>query len=111
MRKDDVNRRAMEAIYRIIDKEKINQTIIADRLGCKPSKLTEILKGRMAVQLDMLSILCEKYDISGDWLLAGIEPIFRSQCRNELDSIRSVLSGLQRRIDALDGKGDIAVAG
>ena len=111
MRKYEVNQRAIEAIYRIIDKEKINQTIIAERLGCKPSKLTEVLKGRMAVQLDMLSILCEKYDISGDWLLVGIEPIFRSQRGNEIDSIRNELSGLKRRIDALDGKGDMAIAG
>lgn len=71
MKKQEINSRAAEAIYRVMDLRNISQNAFSDAIGCSPSKLTEILKGRMSIQLDMLATLCEDYGISAEWLLTG----------------------------------------
>lgn len=71
-RKKEIAVRAVYAINRILEKEHTSQTALAGELESKPSKFTEILKGRMLVPTDMMSLMCEKYDVSGDWLLTGI---------------------------------------
>ena len=76
MRKQEINARAIEAVYRVIDKENMTQTELAPELGSKVSKFTEILKGRMSAGTDLMSFLCEKYDVSADWLLTGRGEVF-----------------------------------
>lgn len=71
MKKGEINNRAIEAIYRIIDLQNISQNAFSEAIGCKPSKLTEILKGRMSVQIDMIASLCKDYGVSSEWILTG----------------------------------------
>ncbi len=66
-----INNRATEAIYTIIDHDNMSQATFAKKIRISPSKLTEILKGRMSVQLDTLSLLCEQFNVSAEWLLTG----------------------------------------
>jgi transcriptional regulator with XRE-family HTH domain len=53
--------------------EKIETTKagIAQKLGLKTNTFSEILNNRMNVGTDIVSILCETYNISSDWLLTG----------------------------------------
>lgn len=44
---------------------------IADELGVKPAKFSEILNGRMHVGVDMLAMLADRYLVDPDWLLTG----------------------------------------
>lgn len=44
---------------------------IAEELGVKPAKFSEIMNGRMHVGVDMLAILSENYLVSPEWLLTG----------------------------------------
>lgn len=51
---------------------------IADVMGVKPAKFSEILNGRMHVGVDMLAILSQYYHVDPDWLLTGRgESMFR----------------------------------
>ena len=63
--------RALYAINSILDREGMTQSSLAKQLECKPAKFTEILKGRMLVPTEMMSILCEKFGVSADYLLTG----------------------------------------
>lgn len=44
---------------------------IAQELGVKNAKFSEIMNGRMHVGVDMLAILSESYLVNPDWLLTG----------------------------------------
>jgi transcriptional regulator with XRE-family HTH domain len=48
-----------------------NKSHIAQKLGIKPNVFSEILKNRMNVGTDLISLFCEEYNISADWLLSG----------------------------------------
>ena len=52
---------------------------IAEDMGVKPAKFSEILNGRMHVGVDMLAMLSDHYLVNPDWLLTGRgDCIFRS---------------------------------
>lgn len=52
---------------------------IAQELGVKTAKFSEIMNGRMHVGVDMLAILSENYLVSPEWLLTGRgERMFRT---------------------------------
>ena len=127
-----ISTRAIEAIYSIIDRENTSQSAISSRLGCKPSKLTESLKGRMMVPLETISSLCEDFNISPEWLILGDGEMISAQKSQDLQSqpdhsafYESLLTQkdriiqqkdtmidlLMQRIYEMTGKGDAVKAG
>lgn len=101
MRKHEINARTIEAVYRVIDKGNLTQTELAPELGCKVSKFTEILKGRMSAGSDLMSFLCEKYDVSADWLLTGRGDVFVPLQQDETADISKILLSQQQTIERL----------
>ena len=75
--KKDIAVRALFAINRILERENITQTALAAKLGSKPAKFTEILKGRMLVPTEMMANLCEFFNVSAAWLLTGEGDVFK----------------------------------
>jgi len=68
--KDEINTRFHWAVSAILSNNLIpNKTALAESLGVKPSKFSEILNGRMKVGIDMVAIMCDFYNISPDWIL------------------------------------------
>ncbi len=80
MGKESINKRFLEAVQALIDRPPgLTKSAIADSLGIKPSKFTEILKERMMAGTDALSLIVEKYGVSADWLLRGEGEMFVTQ--------------------------------
>lgn len=71
MGKTEINNRFIEAINNLIDSAGLTKTSIAQSLGIKPAKFSEILNNRMNVGTDTLALLCETYSINASWLLLG----------------------------------------
>lgn len=68
--KDEINSRFVRAVYAIIGNHLVSsKAALAESLGVKPAKFSEILNGRMKAGTDMLAILCDYYKVSPDWLL------------------------------------------
>ena len=68
--KEEVNSRFIRATIAILAKGLIpNKAALAESLGVKPAKFSEILNGRMKVGVDMIAIMCDYYKVSPDWLL------------------------------------------
>lgn len=68
--KDEINKRFVRAVYAILSHDLVaSKTDLAESLGVKPAKFSEILNGRMRAGTDMLAILCDFYKVSPDWLL------------------------------------------
>lgn len=68
--KDEINSRFIRATYAVISKGLIpNKTALAESLGVKPAKFSEILNNRMKVGVDMIAIMCDFYKVSPDWIL------------------------------------------
>lgn len=67
-----VNQRFIDAINSIISENpKIHKHEIADKLQISPSTFSEILKERMNVSIDVISLLSQNYNFSLDWLING----------------------------------------
>ncbi len=77
--KDAIDHRFIRAVMALIDQEiATTQGEIAQSLGVKTAKFSEIMNGRMHVGVDMLSEISEQYLISPEWLLTGRgDSIFR----------------------------------
>lgn len=70
--KEEVNDRAVQALLAIIANGLVaTKTDLAERLGAKPQKFSEILNYRMKVGVDMIAKICDWYYVSPDWLLMG----------------------------------------
>ncbi|WP_285822157.1 MULTISPECIES: helix-turn-helix domain-containing protein [Bacteroidales] len=70
--KDEITARFSMAVTAIIAIGQCpNKATLADSLGVKPAKFSEILNGRMKVGLDMVARMCDLYNVSPDWLLMG----------------------------------------
>lgn len=68
--KEEINRRFITAVTAIMVNKLISsKTGLAESLGVKPAKFSEILNGRMKVGVDMIAKMCDFYDVSPDWLL------------------------------------------
>lgn len=68
--KEEINRRFIAAVTAIMTNKLISsKTGLAESLGVKPAKFSEILNGRMNVGVDMIARMCDFYDVSPDWLL------------------------------------------
>lgn len=70
--KDKVAERTIQAISNVLIFNKgLKKNQLAKELGLKQPKLSEILCGRVRPNTEVMSRLCSKYGISGDWILYG----------------------------------------
>lgn len=68
--KEEINKRFITAVTAImINKLISSKTGLAESIGVKPAKFSEILNGRMNVGIDMVARMCDFYGVSPDWLL------------------------------------------
>lgn len=68
--KEEINKRFIRAVTAIMVNKLISsKTGLAESLGVKPAKFSEILNGRMNVGIDMIARMCDFYEVSPDWLL------------------------------------------
>lgn len=68
--KDEINTRFIWAVNAVLrNKLMPSKASLAESLGVKPAKFSEILNGRMKVGVDMIAIMCDFYHISPDWIL------------------------------------------
>jgi phage repressor protein C with HTH and peptisase S24 domain len=78
--KDEINSRFIRATYAVISKGLIpNKTALAESLGVKPAKFSEILNNRMNVGADLLAQLTIQFPISPEWLLTGEGEMLRPE--------------------------------
>lgn len=74
-----INERVIEAINFILSsKIEPNKAELAEKLGVKPAKFSEILNKRMKAGMDIIQKLCIDYEISADWLITGEGSMYRS---------------------------------
>lgn len=74
--KSSVADRAIQAIlYVLANSPGLKKTQLAIELGTKQPKLSEILNGKVFPNSEIMSNLCKKYSISGNWILFGEEPM------------------------------------
>lgn len=71
MDKADINKRFIQAINSLLQDKGLTKTSIAQSLGIKPAKFSEILNNRMNVGTDTLALLCDLYSFNANWLLLG----------------------------------------
>ena len=70
--KDEITARFVWAVNAVITSGQCsNKASLAESLGVKPAKFSEILNGRMKVGLDMIARMCDFYKVDPDWLLMG----------------------------------------
>lgn len=68
--KEEINKRFRMAVIAIMTNKLISSKAgLAESLGVKPAKFSEILNGRMNVGIDMIARMCDFYGVSPDWLL------------------------------------------
>ncbi len=81
--KEEINSRFIRAVNAIIAHKLMpNKAALAESLGVKPAKFSEILNGRMNAGVDMLAIMCDFYKVSPDWLLMSRgDNIFRDSAK------------------------------
>lgn len=74
-----INERVIEAIKHILSsKIESSKAELAEKLGVKPAKFSEILNKRMKAGMDIIQKLCIDYEISADWLITGEGLMYRS---------------------------------
>ena len=71
MAKSEINQRFIEAIESLLQDKGLTKSAIAQSLGIKPAKFSEILNSRMNVGTDTLALLGELYSFNANWLLLG----------------------------------------
>lgn len=72
MNKELINKRFIEAVNYLLSQNIVESKVnMAERLGIKPSKLSEILNSRMNVGTDLIASLCHLYNIDANWMLLG----------------------------------------
>lgn len=70
--KEAIDNRFISAVIALMERDIVTtQGEVAQTLGVKPAKFSEIMNGRMHVGVDMLAELSEYYHVSADWLLMG----------------------------------------
>lgn len=69
MGKEDINKRFIIAIEKLLLDKGLTKTKVAESLGVKPAKFSEILNNRMNAGVDLIALLCEKYSYSAAWIL------------------------------------------
>ncbi len=85
MQKGTIQDRFCGTIAKILeDHPELTKTQIATDLECGRTKLSEILAGRMMAGTDVIAQLCQKYEISPDWILCGRGPQWKSEIPTEV---------------------------
>ena len=68
----EINQRVISAINFLIDNEKVvDKSELCNIFSIKPSKFSEIMSQRMSAGMDIIQNLCNKFNISAEWLLTG----------------------------------------
>ncbi len=75
--KVEINKRFNIAIDSLLKDKGLTKASIAQSLGMKPSKFSEILNCRMNVGTDTLALLCELYSFNPSWILIGEGPMLQ----------------------------------
>ncbi len=100
---DGVNERFLEAMNNIIAKrttEVTNISQFAESLGSNASAITQIKNPayQRSVSLQMLTKLCERYDVNGHWLLTGKGTMFGEEEKDMLKTIMNRLEVLEKKV-------------
>ena len=117
-----INERVIESINFILSsKIESNKAELAEKLGVKPAKFSEILNKRMKAGMDIIQKLCIDYEISADWLITGDGSMYRSPgVMNEASPpdqdevvrlLREKVADQQKIIDLLEEKVEALMAG
>lgn len=69
--KADINMRFVKAIESLLQDKELTKTGIAQSLGIKPAKFSEILNFRMNVGTETIALLCDLYSFNPTWILLG----------------------------------------
>lgn len=80
MEKEPINARFLQIITYLLENNLVrSKGELADILGVKPSKFSEILNNRMMAGTDLIATICYKYpQISSEWVLTGEGKMLRS---------------------------------
>ena len=78
MNKVDINGRFIAAIDSLLKDKGLTKTKVAESLGIKPAKFSEILNNRMNAGVDTIAELCEQYSFSAEWILTGQGDMLKS---------------------------------
>lgn len=85
MNKEEINTRALAALTAVLERHReITKSALAQRIGVRPSTITEILKGRMNAGTDLMAFLSSNYGISPSWLLTGEGPMLVEESNAKL---------------------------
>lgn len=117
-----INERVIEAINFILSsKIEPNKAELAEKLGVKPAKFSEVLNKRMKAGMDIIQKLCIDYKISADWLITGEGTMYRDttvmsdtappDCDEIIQLLREKVVDQQRIINLLDEKLEAVMAG
>ena len=116
-----INERVIEVINFILSsKIEPNKAKLADNMGVKPAKFSEILNGRMKAGMDIIQKLCIDYEISADWLITGEGSMYRDTTvmsdsapldrdeivrllREKIDDQQKIIDLLEEKVEALQG--------
>ena len=69
--KADINMRFVKAIESLLQDKGLTKTGVAQSLGIKPAKFSEILNFRMNVGTETIALLCDLYSFNPTWILLG----------------------------------------
>ncbi|MBQ3844737.1 MAG: hypothetical protein II817_07175 [Bacteroidales bacterium] len=79
-----INQRVIDAINFILASNNgLTKAFLAENLGVKPAKFSEILSKRMTAGMDIIQNLCIEYRISADWLITGEGEMIKQDIVNE----------------------------
>ena len=67
----------LERIKKIIEKEGLNPSLFADKIGISRGTMNHILNGRNKASLDVTTKILESFSINSDWLLFGTGPLYK----------------------------------
>lgn len=77
MDKSEINKRFISAIEHLLQDKGLTKGKVAESLGVKPAKFSEILNNRMNAGVDLIALLCEKYSYSAAWILNEQGPMLQ----------------------------------
>lgn len=79
-----INERVIEVIKLILSsKIESSKAELAEKLGVKPAKFSEILNKRMKAGMDIIQKLCDEYNVSADWIITGRGDMLLNNCQDE----------------------------
>lgn len=103
MEKDAINQRVIQVINYLVEQKIVNKkSELADKLGCSPQTITEILGERQGVKTDLLQKFFDVFNISYDFIFKGTGPI-----QNQLDADPEFSASFPVAIKNKDAKKEI----